>query len=238
MHCLNWNICWFEQNNFSSLWKYVLCFEIWGSHGYNPKNLQSPFTYLTGGWIYKFRMEVLLILMGSPLYLGSKSVHNINNHWPEHMASLPSQKAWSGDFSIHFLKLSYLWNTEHYLTFVNFATLINFKSINSVAVILCSFEVFLRCLLQNVESSLVAVTVLCSESNCRVVMFRMGNWHDSLVVLAASTKQSQAGKPKRNEQAVGKVSDKESFPCSERQTFSQTNWRRYLTEMQCKSVNI
>jgi hypothetical protein len=50
-------------------------------------------------------------------------------------------------------------------------------------------------------------------------MFRMGDWHDSLVVLAASTKQSQAGKPKRNEQGVGKVSDKESFPYTERQTF-------------------
>lgn len=75
------------------------------------------------------------------------------------------------------------------------------------------------CLLESVESSLVAVTVLCSESSCRVVMFRMGDWHDSLVVLAASTKQSQAGKPKRNEQGVGKVSDKESFPYTERQTF-------------------
>jgi hypothetical protein len=49
-------------------------------------------------------------------------------------------------------------------------------------------------------------------------MFRMGDWHDSLVVLAASTKQSQAGKPKRNEQGVGKVSDKESFPNSEKKT--------------------
>ena len=85
---------------------------------------------------------------------------------------------------------------------------------------MCSVEDFLRCLLENVESSLVAVTVPCSESSCRVVMFRMGDWHDSLVVLAASTKQSQAGKPKRNEQGVGKVSDKESFPNSEKkQTF-------------------
>jgi hypothetical protein len=50
-------------------------------------------------------------------------------------------------------------------------------------------------------------------------MFRTGDWHDSLVVLAASTKQSQAGKPKRNEQGVAKVSDKESFPYSEKQTF-------------------
>jgi len=85
---------------------------------------------------------------------------------------------------------------------------------------MCSVEVFLTCLLENVESPLLAVTVPCSESSCRVVMFGLGDWHDSLVVLAASTKQSQAGKPKGTSRELRKSPIKKVSPILKKTDFS------------------